>query len=136
MDIVGGQGRGDLFDHDLGGAGLVIRLGLHDAGADGGHLRAEARADDGGHQVAAERRAGHLEVGVLLKLGVVHVDVGGGAQELLVLLHIHIQVGAVGGQAGVQAGRAARAQVAAEVGRADEHDLGFLSMTRSHRALA
>ena len=44
MDIVGGQGRGDLFDHDLGGAGLVIRLGLHDAGADGGHLRAEARA--------------------------------------------------------------------------------------------
>src|SRR5699024_11466950 len=96
---------------------------LHDDGADGGHLQAEARADDGGHQVAAERRAVHLQVGVLFELGVVHINVGGGAQEVLVLLHIHIQVGAVGGQAGVQPGGAAGAQVTAQVGGADQRDL-------------
>ena len=125
MDVLSRQGRGDLLNDGLLGAGFVKRLGLHNAGAHGGHLRTEARADDGGHQVAAEGRAGHLEVGVFLKLGVVHIDVRGFAQEVLVLLDIDIEVGAVGGQAGVQAGRAARAKVAAEVGRADEDDLGL-----------
>ena len=75
--------------------------------------------------MAAEGGTGHLEVGVLLKLGVVHIDGGGGAQELLVLLHIHIQMGAVGGQAGVQAGGAAGTQVTAQVGGADQNDLGL-----------
>ena len=75
--------------------------------------------------MAAESGAGHLQVGVFLKLGVVHIDVGGGAQEVLVLLDIHIQVGAVGGQTGVQAGCAAGAEVTAQVGSADQHDLGL-----------
>ena len=126
MDVVGSQSRSNVLDDDLVGTGLIERLHLHDAGADGGHLRAEARADDGSHQVAAESGAGHLQVGVLLELGVVHINVGGGAQEVLVLLDIDVQMGAVGGQTGVQTGCAAGAEVAAEVGRADQHDLGLL----------
>ena len=126
MDVVRGQSGSDVLDDDLVSTGLVERLHLHDAGADGGHLRAEARADDGSHQVAAESGAGHLQVGVLLKLGVVHINVGGGAQEVLVLLDIDVQMGAVGGQTGVQTGCAAGAEVAAQVGRTDQHDLGLL----------
>ena len=126
MDVVRGQSGGNVLNDDLVGTGLVERLHLHDAGADGGHLRAEARADDGSHQVAAKCGAGHLQVGVLLELGVVHIDVGGGAQEVLVLLNINVQMGAVGGQTGVQTGCAAGAEVAAEVGRADQHDLRLL----------
>ena len=65
-------------------------------------------------------------MGALIKLHVIHIHGGGGLQEGLVLLHIHIQVGAVGGEAGVQSRRAAGAQVTADIGRADEHDLGLL----------
>ena len=126
MDVLSGQSGGDLLNYDLGSTGLVKRLGLHNAGAHGGHLRAETGADDGSHQVAAESRAGHLQVGVLLKLGVVHINVGGGAQEVLVLLDIDVQMSAVGGQTGVQTGCAAGAEVAAQVGRTDQHDLGLL----------
>ena len=118
MDVVGSQSGRNILDDDLVSTGLIERLHLHDAGADGGHLRAEARADDGSHQVAAECGAGHLQVGVLLELGVVHINVGGGAQEVLVLLDIDVQMGAVGGQAGVQTGCAAGAEVAAKIGRA------------------
>jgi hypothetical protein len=126
MDVGLVQLHVHVDDLRLRGTGLVIGLGLHDAGTHGGHLGTEAGADDGGHQVTAEGRTGHLQVGVLLELGVVHVDGGGGLQEGLVLLHVHVQVGAVGGQAGVQAGRAAGAQVTADVGGADEEDLGLL----------
>ena len=136
MDVIGGQGRGDLLDHDLGGTGLIVGLGLHNTGTDGGHLGTETGADDGGHQVTAEGRTGHLQVGVLLELGVVHIDVGGGAQEVLVLLHIHVQMGAVGGQAGVQTGSAAgprsRPRLVAPISMIS----GFFSMMRSHSALA
>ena len=76
--------------------------------------------------MAAESGTGHLQVGALIKLHVIHIHGGGGLQEGLVLLHIHIQVGAVGGQAGVQSRRAAGAQVTADIGGADEHDLGLL----------
>src|SRR5699024_5688456 len=58
VDVVGSQLGGDLLDDDLGRGGLVKRLGLHDAGADGGHLRAEARADDGGREEAADGGTG------------------------------------------------------------------------------
>ena len=126
MDVLGGQGGSHVLDHDLGSASLVKGLHLHNAGTDGGHLRAEAGADDGSHQVAAECRAGHLQVGVLFELGVVHIDVGGGAQEVLVLLNVDIQMGAVSSQAGVQAGCAAGAKVTAQVGSADQHDLRLL----------
>jgi hypothetical protein len=122
MDIVSSQSGGNLLNNNLGSTSFVERLGLHNAGAHGGHLRAEARADDGGHQVAAECGTGHLQVGVLFKLGVVHINGGGGAQEVLILGDIHIQVGAVSSQAGVQAGCAAGAKVTAQVGSANQHN--------------
>ena len=43
MDVLSRQGRGDLLHDGLLGAGFVKRLGLHNAGAHGGHLRTEAR---------------------------------------------------------------------------------------------
>ncbi|KAF5055610.1 hypothetical protein DSECCO2_376100 [anaerobic digester metagenome] len=46
-------------------------------------------------------------------------------QEVLVDGHIHIQVRAVGAQAGVQTGCAAGAQIAADVAGAEQHDLGL-----------
>jgi hypothetical protein len=49
-------------------------------------------------------------------------------QEVHVLGHIDVQVRAVGAQAGVQARRAARAQVTADVGRADQQDLGLQAL--------
>ena len=126
MDVLGDKLHIHLFQHGLGGVGLVEGLGLHHAGTDGGHLGTVVGADDGGHQMAAEGGTGHLQVTVVLKLGVVHINGRGGLEEGLVLLHIHVQVGAVGGQAGLQAGSHAGAQVAADVGGADEEHLGLL----------
>ena len=117
----------ELLDLDGGGLRLVELGLLHDAGTDGGHLRAEARADDGGHQVAAEGGTGHLQALVLIvPLGLVHVDGGVLAEELDVLLGVDVQAGAVGGQTGVETGCAAGRQIAADVGRAEEKDLGLV----------
>ena len=88
--------------------------------------RTEAGADDGGHQVAAEGRTGHLQVPVLhVPLLAVHVQRGGLAQELDVVGHVDVQVGAVSAQAGVQTGGAAGRQVTADVGGADQEGLGL-----------
>src|SRR5699024_11007321 len=84
-------------------------------------------ADDGGHQVAAEGRTGHLQVAVLVVEGLLgQVDGRALGQEVHVLLGVDVQVGGVGGQAGVQPGGAAGAQVAADVGRADQQHLGLV----------
>src|SRR5574344_790571 len=87
----------DVILGDLNGVSLgsVKRGLLHNARTDGSHSGTEARADDGGHQVAAECRTGHLEVAghiVILAhdLGSVHLfdllfgERGGAAQEVLV----------------------------------------------------
>ena len=127
LDVVCGQGESGL--DDLAGIrlGLVEGSLLHDAGTDGGHLRAEAGADDGRHQVAAESRTGHLQVAVLIVEGLLgQVDGGALRQELDVLLGVDVQVGGVSGQAGVQTGGTAGAQVAADVGRADQQHLGLV----------
>ena len=76
--------------------------------------------------MAAECGTGHLQMGALIKLHVIHIQGGGGLQEGFVLLNVDIQVGAVGGKAGVQHGGTAGAQVTADIGRADQHDLGLL----------
>ena len=81
----------------------------HDALAHGGHLRPVQRADDGGDDVAAERRPDLVEqVLVLLALERVVADA---------------QVGAVGGEAGAQGAGHARREVAAGGGGAVEDDL-------------
>ena len=46
-------------------------------------------------------------------------------QEALVDAHVHVQVGAVSAQAGVQTGGAAGGQVTADVGGADQEGLGL-----------
>ncbi len=126
MDVVPAQLHVDVLEHGLLALGLVKGLGLHHAGAHRGHLGPVVRAHDGGHQVPAEGRTGHLQVLGVLKGGVVHVDGGGGLQERLVLLHIHVQVGAVRRQAGVQPRRHTGAQVPADVGGPDEEHLRLL----------
>ena len=108
----------------------------HNAGAHGGHLRAEARADDGGHQVAAESGTGHLQVagdvvllaqhhGAVQAIDLLLGQSGALLQEVLVDAHVHVQVGAVSAQARVQTCRAAGAQVTADVGGADQEGLGL-----------
>ena len=120
------QGEGGLFNDAGVGLGLVEGVLLHNARAHRGHAGAEAGADDGGHQVAAEGRTGHLQVPVLhVPLLAVHVQGGSLPQELDVVGHVDIQVGAVGAQSGVQPGRAAGSQVTADVRRADQESLGL-----------
>ena len=76
--------------------------------------------------MTAESRTGHLQVTVLhIPLHGVNVQSGGLTQELDVVGHIHVQVGAVSAQAGVQTGRAAGAQVTANVSGADQECLGL-----------
>ncbi|CAN4041206.1 hypothetical protein BBBGCB_BBBGCB_06370, partial [Dysosmobacter welbionis] len=114
--------------HDLARIrlGLVEDVLLHHAGAHRRHAGTEPRADDGGHQVAAESRTGHLQVPVLhIPLLAVHVQGAGLTQELDVVRHIHVQVGAVGAQAGMQTGRTAGTKVTADVGGADQERLGL-----------
>ena len=105
-------GEGEVGLDDLAGVslGLVKGVLLHHAGTDGGHSGTEAGADDGGHQVTAESGTGHLQVAVILGDGVDHgrSQSGGGAQEVLVLGHVDVQVSTVGAQTGVQTGGAAR----------------------------
>lgn len=93
---------------DLALAALVGGHFLHDAGADGAHLRAVVLAEDGGHEVAAEGRTGHAEL-----VGLVVAD---------------LQLGGVGGEAGAVAGADAGAEVAADGGGADEHDARLLAL--------
>ena len=69
---------GMLLDNDLISLGLVEGGALHNAGTNGRHLGTEAGADDGRHQVAAECGTGHLQVGALIELHVVHIHGGGG----------------------------------------------------------
>ena len=128
LHVVGSEGEVGL--DDLAGIGLGLVKGglLHHAGTDSGHGGTEAGADDGGHQVTAESGTGHLQVAVTLLDAVdgSGSQGGGGAQEVLVLGHVDVQVGAVGAQTGVQTGSQTGAQVTADVGGADEEDLGLL----------
>ena len=95
-------------DVEVGDDALAAGVGghlLHDAGADGGHLRAVVLAEDGGHEVASEGGTGHAEL-----VGLVVAD---------------FELGGVGGEAGAVACADAGAEVAADGGGADEHDAGF-----------
>ena len=141
MDVSSGQLELGLDDlHVLGALAL-----LHNAGANGGHSGAETGADDGGHQVTAESRTGHLQVaGDVMRLLVDHhgaqlLDAllgqrGGFLQEALVVGHIDVQVGAVRAQTGVQAGGAAGSQIAADVGGAEQQHLGLAAPQRPPRS--
>ena len=93
---------------DLALAALVGGHLLHDAGADGAHLRTVVLAEDGGHEVAAESGTRHAEL-----VGLVVAD---------------LQLGGVGCETGAVAGADARAEVAADGGGADEHDGGLLAL--------
>ena len=86
--------------------------------------------------MAAESGTGHLQVAVHgMGLAVDHngaqlLDTlggqsGGFLQEVLVVGHVNVQVGAVGAQAGVQAGGAAGRQVTADVGSAEQQHFGL-----------
>ena len=86
--------------------------------------------------MAAESGTGHLQVAghiVILTVdlhGAQLLDAllgqgGSFAQEVLVVGHVDVQVGAVGAQTGVQAGGAAGGQVTADVGGAEQQHLGL-----------
>ena len=126
MDIVCGQIRLYILDDALVGACLIKLLCLHNTGAHRRHLRPESGADNSGHQMPAKCRTGHLQVGVLFELCVIHINGGGALKECLVLLYIHIQMGAVGGKAGMQSGGAAWTEIPAQIGSADKHDFRLL----------
>ncbi len=81
---------------------------LHDARADGAHLRAVVLAEDGGHEVAAEGGTGHAEL-----MGLVVAD---------------FQLGGIGSEAGAVAGADTGTEVAADGGGANEHDAGLLAL--------
>ncbi len=98
----------DLEVDDLALTALVGGHFLHDAGADGGHLRAVVLAEDGGHEVAAEGGTGHAEL-----MGLVVAD---------------FQLGGIGGEAGAVAGADAGAEVAADGGGANKHDARLLAL--------
>ena len=78
--------------------------------------------------MAAKGGTGHLQVAVTLLDAVdgSGSQGGGGAQEVLVLGHVDVQVGAVGAQTGVQTGSQTGAQITADVGGTDEQDLGLV----------
>ncbi|MPM63049.1 hypothetical protein SDC9_109927 [bioreactor metagenome] len=122
--------------HNLAGIrlGLIEGSRLHHAGPHRRHGGTETGADNGCHQMSAERRTGHLQVaGHVVLLAQHHggahaIDLLGGqsgglTQEVLVVVHLHVQVRAVRAQAGVQTRGAAGAEVTADVGRAEQHDL-------------
>ena len=115
-----------------------IPLGhLHDAGAHRGHLGPVVGADDGSHHVAAEGGTGHLQVAVG---GVQLLDAflrqrGSRTQIALVLLHIHIQTGAVGGQAGVDASGNTGCHIAADGAGAEQHNVGRIAADHILHAL-
>ena len=126
MDIGLAERESGLHDLHGVGLGLVESVLLHNAGTHGGHAGTETGADDGSHQVTAESRTGHLQVAVLhIPLLAVNVQSGGLTQELDVVGHIDVQVGAVSAQAGVQTSGAAGRQVAADVGSTDQEGLGL-----------
>ena len=134
LDVAGRQLESGMQDLNLLGAvGAELTL-LHNAGAHGGHGGAEAGAEDGGHQVAAESGTGHLDVTgdiVILTVdlhGTQLLDTllsqrGSLTQEVLVDGHIDVQMGAVGAQTGVQASCAAGSQITADVGGTEQQDL-------------
>ena len=136
LDVAGRQLESGMQDLNLLGAvGAELTL-LHNAGAHGGHGGAEAGAEDGGHQVAAESGTGHLDVTgdiVILTVdlhGTQLLDTllsqrGSLTQEVLVDGHIDVQMGAVGAQTGVQASCAAGGQITADIGSAEQQDLGL-----------
>ena len=99
-------------DRDLDQRSLAAldRLGhVHDALAHGGHLRQHVRAHDGGDDVAAQGRADLQQL--LL------VEAAGG------FVGADLEVGAIGGQPGLERRGDARGQVAAQGRGAVEHDL-------------
>ena len=122
------HGQAGVHHDDLALAVGVLLAQLHHAGTDGGHLRTVVPAHDGGHDVAAEGGTGHLQVPVggvqsgNLLLG----EVGGLAQVLLILGHVHVQAGAVGGQAGVHAAGDPGRHVTADAAGAEEHHVGIV----------
>ena len=127
LDVLSSQSECGF--HDLAGISLGLIEGslLHNAGTHGGHLRTEAGADDGSHQMAAECRAGHLQVAVFhIELLLGQVDSGALLQEIDVLCSVDVQMGSISGQAGVQTSCAAGAQIAADVGCADQQDFGLV----------
>ena len=96
--------------------------------------------------MTAEGGTGHLQVaGDVMRLLVDHhgaqlLDAllgqrGGLLQEALVVGHIDVQMGAVRAQTGVQAGGAAGSQVAADVGGAEQQDLGLEGFYHIHNDL-
>jgi len=94
----------DLVVNDFALAAGVGGEFLHDAGADGGHLRAVVLTKNGGHQVAAEGGTGHTE---------------------LFLFLADFQLGGISGEAGDVAGRNTGTQVAADGGGTNQEDAGF-----------
>ena len=134
LEIVLAQGERGLHDFHAVRFRLVKGFLLHHARTDRRHAGTEAGADDGGHEVAAERRTGHLEIAgnvVLLAhdnrrrqfLNFLRRQCGGPFQEIPVLGHIHVQMCAVRAQARMETRRAAGAKIAANVRRADQERL-------------
>ena len=81
---------------------------LHHARTHGRHLRTSVRANDGGHQVAAESRTGHAELRLAVAL----------------LVADDFELGAVCGQTGLQTRSDTRSHVTANGGGTIEHDVG------------
>ena len=129
LDVSLGQLESYRLNNYCVSLSLVVLALLQYARTNGSHLRTEARADNGSHQVTAECRTGHLQVAVL---AVQSIDLslrqsGSILQECSVLLYVYVEVGAVCGQTGVQTSCAARAEVTANVGSGDQQDLRLLS---------
>ena len=99
--------------------GLAVILGLlHHSAAHGGHLRTVVGVDDGGHDVAAKRRAYLVEQVVIVLAG------------LLVVVVANLQLGAVGGESARERRRHAGTEVAAYHGCAHEAYLRLLLLEK------
>ena len=106
LKLAGVELRGKSSDHALT-AFLALTL-LHHARTHGRHLRTGVRANDGGHQVAAESRTCHAELRLTVAL----------------LVADDFELGAVCGQTSLQARSDTRSHVTANGGGTIEHDVG------------
>ena len=130
LDVSFGEFELRMLDSDLVSSCLVERSLGHNARTDGSHCRPEPGAYDGGHEVAAECRTGHLQVGVHveelgLKVHAVNVQRGTGPQEVDVTVEVYVKVRAVRAESGVESGSAAGSEVSSDVGSSEEHYFGL-----------
>ena len=109
----------DIGIDNLTGSLALVESFLHDARADGSHLRTVVGIDDRSDDIASESWADLIEK-VLV-----------GLAALVVCVRTDLKLGTVGGEAAGQRGRDPWAEVTTDDGRTHQADLGLLLLEQA-----